>query len=311
VLKLCDFGFARKISNNGEPLTDYVATRWYRSPELLLTDRYGKPADIWAIGCIMGELYDGKPLFPGKDQIDQLHLILKVPAAHQTMGPLTQDLKDYFTLNRNFKAANPEAGKNPIKVTNRYKGIVKDEALEFLKCLLEMSPKLRITAQEALLHPYFKKNRDKDPEFMGAEDTPSGFKIRNMSPEVDDQTSARNISQRMTLNGTTSLNRNLKNIRVSSLQESSLDKKLGTLSKIGKLPGMSSEEHITGSLNKPIMPKTYYNVYESQDADKKKIKNNWSTKNYGNKDYQELTNKIFYNENAGATAGTGTPSFLG
>jgi cyclin-dependent kinase-like len=78
ILKLCDFGFARKVSGQNEPLTDYVATRWYRSPELLLTDRYGKPADIWAIGCIMGELYDGKPLYPGKDQIDQLNLILKV-----------------------------------------------------------------------------------------------------------------------------------------------------------------------------------------------------------------------------------------
>ena len=77
-MKLCDFGFARKVMGVNEPLTDYVATRWYRSPELLLTDRYGKPADIWAIGCIMGELYDGKPLFPGQDQIDQLNLILKV-----------------------------------------------------------------------------------------------------------------------------------------------------------------------------------------------------------------------------------------
>lgn len=70
-LKLCDFGFARKIPQEGARLTDYVATRWYRSPELLLTDKYGKPSDIWAVGCIMGELTDGKPLFPGKDQIDQ------------------------------------------------------------------------------------------------------------------------------------------------------------------------------------------------------------------------------------------------
>ena len=78
VLKLCDFGFARHMPHDGGPLTDYVATRWYRSPELLLTDRYGKPADIWAIGCIMGELADTKPLFPGKTQIDQITLILKV-----------------------------------------------------------------------------------------------------------------------------------------------------------------------------------------------------------------------------------------
>lgn len=77
-LKLCDFGFARKIPPNCGPMTDYVATRWYRSPELLLTDRYSKPSDLWAIGCIMGELSDGKPLYPGRDQIDQLYLITKV-----------------------------------------------------------------------------------------------------------------------------------------------------------------------------------------------------------------------------------------
>ena len=66
------------MPTDGSPLTDYVATRWYRSPELLLTDRYGKPSDIWAIGCVMGELFDTKPLFPGQNQIDQLNLIMKV-----------------------------------------------------------------------------------------------------------------------------------------------------------------------------------------------------------------------------------------
>lgn len=72
-LKLCDFGFARslpssKSSNN--KLTDYVATRWYRSPELLLGANYGKEVDIWAIGCMMGELCDGDALFPGESEID-------------------------------------------------------------------------------------------------------------------------------------------------------------------------------------------------------------------------------------------------
>ena len=73
-LKLCDFGFARNIptsSKNQNPqMTDYVATRWYRSPELLLSDRYNKEVDIWAIGCIMGELTDGEPLFPGESEVD-------------------------------------------------------------------------------------------------------------------------------------------------------------------------------------------------------------------------------------------------
>lgn len=75
-LRLCDFGFARILSPNSKtPLTDYVATRWYRSPELLLGDNYGKEVDIWAIGCIMGEISDGDPLFPGESEIDQLFCI--------------------------------------------------------------------------------------------------------------------------------------------------------------------------------------------------------------------------------------------
>jgi cyclin-dependent kinase-like len=71
VVKICDLGFARNLPNNNK-MTDYVATRWYRSPELLLSDRYSREVDIWAIGCIMGELTDGEPLFPGESEIDQL-----------------------------------------------------------------------------------------------------------------------------------------------------------------------------------------------------------------------------------------------
>ena len=58
-------------------MTDYVATRWYRSPELLLSDKYGKEVDIWAIGCIMGEIVDAQPVFAGESEIDQLYVIQK------------------------------------------------------------------------------------------------------------------------------------------------------------------------------------------------------------------------------------------
>jgi len=54
-----------------DPLTDYVATRWYRSPELLLNyQTYGKGVDLWAIGCLLCELTDGNPLFPGENEVD-------------------------------------------------------------------------------------------------------------------------------------------------------------------------------------------------------------------------------------------------
>lgn len=75
-LKICDFGFARVLKEKGVgDLTDYVATRWYRAPELLLSNNYGKEVDIWAIGCIMGEITDGDALFPGESEIDQLFCI--------------------------------------------------------------------------------------------------------------------------------------------------------------------------------------------------------------------------------------------
>lgn len=79
VVKLCDFGFARILSTGNEPCTEYVATRWYRAPELLVgEDRYGAPVDIWAIGCLFAEMMTGDPLFPGESDIDQLYLIVKM-----------------------------------------------------------------------------------------------------------------------------------------------------------------------------------------------------------------------------------------
>lgn len=64
-LKICDFGFARQLTRCDEPLTDYVATRWYRAPELLVGAKYAREVDIWAVGCIFGELVDALPMFPG------------------------------------------------------------------------------------------------------------------------------------------------------------------------------------------------------------------------------------------------------
>ena len=78
VIKLCDFGFARMMAAQGEIYTDYVATRWYRAPELLVGDpSYGKQVDIWAIGCLYAEMLTGDPIFPGDSDIDQIYHITK------------------------------------------------------------------------------------------------------------------------------------------------------------------------------------------------------------------------------------------
>lgn len=73
-LKICDFGLARPaiidLSNKKNVLTEYIATRWYRAPEVLMSwDKYDKAIDMWSAGCIFAELLGRKPLFPGEDSI--------------------------------------------------------------------------------------------------------------------------------------------------------------------------------------------------------------------------------------------------
>uniref|UniRef100_A0A2K6G7J2 Mitogen-activated protein kinase n=1 Tax=Propithecus coquereli TaxID=379532 RepID=A0A2K6G7J2_PROCO len=83
VVKLCDFGLARSLSNlpegpEGQPLTQYVATRWYRAPEVLLSSSWYTPGvDMWSLGCILGEMLRGQPLFQGTSTLHQLELILE------------------------------------------------------------------------------------------------------------------------------------------------------------------------------------------------------------------------------------------
>ncbi|KAI9279148.1 kinase-like domain-containing protein [Sporodiniella umbellata] len=77
-LKLADFGLAKHL-NSKPPFTDYVSTRWYRAPEVLLkSTNYSYPIDLWAVGAIFAELITLDPLFPGQSEIDQLHCICNI-----------------------------------------------------------------------------------------------------------------------------------------------------------------------------------------------------------------------------------------
>lgn len=99
-VKLCDFGFARML-NPGENYTDYVATRWYRAPELLVGDtNYGTAVDVWAIGCVFAELVRGDALWPGRSDVDQLYLI------RRTLGDLLPRHLTIFSQNEFFKVYN-------------------------------------------------------------------------------------------------------------------------------------------------------------------------------------------------------------
>ena len=154
VLKLCDFGFARSYSA-ANLLTDYVATRWYRAPELLVgSGNYSTSVDIWAIGCIMGELIDGQPLFPGESEIDQIYCIQRV------MGSLIPEHKEAFMKNPHFLGLRfPDVAKFET-LEKRYVGKVSKVALNFMKSLMCMDPGERLTAGEAVKHPYFDSFRE-------------------------------------------------------------------------------------------------------------------------------------------------------
>ena len=158
-LKLCDFGFARKIKQNIknpknskiELLTDYVATRWYRSPELLISNgKYNFEVDYWAAGCIMGELIDGNPIFPGENEIDQLHCIQKV------LGNFPQEYIDLFYNNPIYSQFHLIDVKKPEGLEKKYFGKLSKDGILFLKGLLELDPKKRLGDDNVLEHSYFK-----------------------------------------------------------------------------------------------------------------------------------------------------------
>jgi len=146
ICKLADFGLARECSCK-EPVTDYVSTRWYRAPEVLLrSPDYGKPVDIFGLGCILAELYSKNPLFPGENEIDQVHLItqaLGTPESNWKQGvKLAKKLGISLKCNRQISLQD--------KVSN-----APYDAIALLKDLLEWNPKDRPTCQQALKHRYF------------------------------------------------------------------------------------------------------------------------------------------------------------
>jgi cyclin-dependent kinase-like len=160
-LKLCDFGFARMYPKRGEPLTDYVATRWYRAPELLLgSTAYDRSVDMWAIGCLMGECVDGQPMFPGESEIDQLYVIQKV------LGPLTSSQMDLFLRNPRYMGLKFPDMSRPETLQKKYVGKVGKREMDFMKSVLQMKPKNRMNAKSSLEHPFFESIRPKVVEEM-------------------------------------------------------------------------------------------------------------------------------------------------
>ncbi|KAK8624390.1 hypothetical protein V6N13_065735 [Hibiscus sabdariffa] len=147
-LKICDFGLARTSNTKGQFMTEYVVTRWYRAPELLLCcDNYGTSIDVWSVGCIFAELLGRKPIFPGTECLNQLKLIINM------LGSQKEEDLEFID--------NPKA-RNYIKSLPYSRGIPFSRlypnahplAIDLLQKMLVFDPSKRIGVTEALQHPY-------------------------------------------------------------------------------------------------------------------------------------------------------------
>ncbi|WIA40855.1 hypothetical protein OEZ86_004522 [Tetradesmus obliquus] len=152
-LKIADFGLARNYANDHSgKLTNRVITLWYRPPELLLgAERYGPEVDVWSVGCIFAELLAKKPLFPGNNESQQLDCIFKLMGAPSEQNwPGVSGLEFFKNVKESAYRKGPD---NFDEWCKRHK--LPPEAVELLKGLLALDPKKRISATDAVLHPYF------------------------------------------------------------------------------------------------------------------------------------------------------------
>jgi len=158
VVKLCDFGLSRKSARapldlmkpSGPAFTDYVATRWYRSPELLLGAlSYDVTVDIWAIACLWVEILSGKPLFPGSGELEMLTLLM------ECMGDLPSQFKTMFCKSPSYKGMTLPG----VRVIGWRKKLaesfdIRDENADMVMRCCQWMPSGRLSATDLLIHPF-------------------------------------------------------------------------------------------------------------------------------------------------------------
>lgn len=179
-LKLADFGSCRGIYSK-QPYTEYISTRWYRAPECLLTDGYyGPEMDLWGAGCVMFEITSLYPLFPGSNEIDQVNRI------HKVLGTPTAECLAKFKskgashINFDFP---PQKGIGIQQLVPH----ASPESIDLIVKLLKYDASDRITAREAMRHPFFKDIREGEMKSQGeskpqASTLPSGVQAQATGP---------------------------------------------------------------------------------------------------------------------------------
>ena len=157
-LKVCDFGLARGMEDVQLELTEYVVTRWYRAPEIMLACRnYSNAIDMWSVGCIFAELLAKKPLFPGEDYIHQLQLIIACVGTpkDEDLAFISSEKARSFVKSQTYSAGRSFANMFPR---------ASSAAADLLTQMLVFNPEKRISVSDALEHPFLKSLHQSEDE---------------------------------------------------------------------------------------------------------------------------------------------------
>ncbi|KAJ3440342.1 protein kinase shaggy-related [Anaeramoeba flamelloides] len=188
-LRLCDFGSA-KILKKGEKSTSYICSRYYRAPELIFgATEYKKQIDLWSIGCVLAELFMGRPIFRGKSVMGQLVEIIKV------LGTPTES--ELTSMNKNYSNFNlPKV--EPKNLKKLFGKRIPDEGIDLVSKFLKYNPNARINPLEACAHPFFDQLRDPNTKLPNKTDLPELFDFDSEElNSVNDQIKKKLIPQHL------------------------------------------------------------------------------------------------------------------